>query len=40
MSAGVMEWWSIEKYQNPSTKSQGFRFRVSGVRQEKQKTET
>jgi hypothetical protein len=29
-SAGVMEWWSIAKYQTPSTKSQG-------VREEKQK---
>jgi hypothetical protein len=33
--AGVMEWWRIGKYQIPSTKSQGVRCRVSGVREEK-----
>jgi hypothetical protein len=27
---GVMEWWSILKYQIPSTKSQGVRCQVSG----------
>ncbi len=31
-----MELWSIAKYQVPSTKSQGFRCRVSGVREEKE----
>jgi hypothetical protein len=30
-STGVMEWWSIAKYQIPSTKSQGVRYQVSGV---------
>jgi hypothetical protein len=40
-SAGVMEWWSVAKYQIPSTKSQGVRChsgtrcQVSGVREEK-----
>jgi hypothetical protein len=39
--AGVMEWWSIAKYQIPSTRFQGFRChsgtrcQVSGVREEK-----
>jgi len=32
----LLEWWSIAKYQIPSTKSQGVRCRVSGVREEKQ----
>jgi hypothetical protein len=31
-SAGVMECWSIAKYQIPSTKSHGVRFQVSGKR--------
>jgi hypothetical protein len=36
-STGVMEWWSTVKYQIPSTKLQGVRCRVSGVRKKKQK---
>ncbi len=45
----VMEWWSIAKYQIPSTKSQGFRcsagggsgtrFQVSGVRCQEKETQ-
>jgi hypothetical protein len=28
----LLEWWSVVKYQTPSTKTEGLRCRVSGVR--------
>jgi hypothetical protein len=35
---GVLEYWGIAKYQIPSTKSQGFRCQVSGVRKKKHRS--